>query len=268
MSGTPQQTEVVLKEDPIPALIAHFSCSDAAVAEQAIWAIGNLLGESPKLRDELLVKHDVMTRLLIYIGDQLLSANNGGSSISALRNSVWATSNAVRGKPLPKLELVAPAIPVLASLISHSDLDVRIYALWTLGYICEDGRGNSLDLLVSCSNIVPTIISLAQNASATEWSLLLPALRILASFPMSSNPRHNAIAMKQEVISDALPQILVHPRAAIRKEALYIISNIAADEKAPLELLIESGAMRQVVLHGLMELKERISSRLHSRSPT
>jgi len=43
------------------------------------------------------------------------------------RNATWLLSNLCRGKPPPRWELLAPALPVLVRLLSsHADEEVRV----------------------------------------------------------------------------------------------------------------------------------------------
>jgi len=47
------------------------------------------------------------------------------SSASMLRNAVWSLSNFCRGKPQPDLELVRPALPILAQIL-HACPDTEV----------------------------------------------------------------------------------------------------------------------------------------------
>lgn len=64
---------------------------------QAVWALGNVAGDSPKCRD-LVLAHGALI--------PLLSQLNEHAKLSMLRNATWTLSNFCRGKPQPSFEQV------------------------------------------------------------------------------------------------------------------------------------------------------------------
>lgn len=100
-SGTAEHTQVVIAAQAVPEFIRLLSSPVADVREQAVWALGNIAGDSPNCRDYVL-KQGALRPLL-----QLLSENN---KLSMLRNATWTLSNFCRGKsPQPDWDLVSPA---------------------------------------------------------------------------------------------------------------------------------------------------------------
>lgn len=65
-SGTSEQTQNVVKYGAIPKLVKLLKCASPVVAEQAVWALGNIAGDGPYARDHVLA-HDALLLLLDLI---------------------------------------------------------------------------------------------------------------------------------------------------------------------------------------------------------
>ena len=65
-SGSSQQTQAVVETGAVIHFIRLLSSKHQNVCEQAVWALGNIIGDGPILRDYV-IRHGVVTPLLTFI---------------------------------------------------------------------------------------------------------------------------------------------------------------------------------------------------------
>lgn len=65
-SGTSDQTMTVVNADAVPKFVKLLQSPSIIVAEQSVWALGNIAGDGPATRD-IVLKHNVIEGLLQLI---------------------------------------------------------------------------------------------------------------------------------------------------------------------------------------------------------
>lgn len=137
-SGTSEHTKVVIDNQAIPIFVRLLTSPNDDVREQAVWALGNIAGDSPRCRD-LVLNAEALGPLLEQLKD-----NN---KLSMLRNATWTLSNFCRGKPQPEFEKTQLALPSLARHIHNSDEEILTDACWALSYL-SDGTNDKIDKVI------------------------------------------------------------------------------------------------------------------------
>ena len=117
---------------------------------KAIWALGNIAGDSSEFRDMILNCGGIKPLIKI-----LQTTENKNS----IKHGTWALSNLCRGKPLPDFEQVKEAIPILASVvIKEDDPEVLTNATWALSHL-SDGNDSRIQSVID-TGCVPRLVAL------------------------------------------------------------------------------------------------------------
>jgi len=238
VSGSSEHVEVCVGKGVVPKMVELLNSPNDDVREQAVWALGNIAGDSAKFRDEVL-NHNALIPLL-----RQLDPNS--TRISMLRNATWTLSNFCRGKPKPPFELVKPALPTLASLIKDSnDSEVLTDACWALSYL-SDGSNEKIQAVVDagvCGRLAELLTDPLKHPKAVT-----PALRGVGNI-VTGDDQHTQ-AMIDCGVLPSLHKLLSHSQKGVRKETCWALSNITAGTKQQLQAVIDHGII-PVLVHVL-----------------
>lgn len=236
-SGTSEHTRVVIDNGAIPIFVNLVRCPHADVREQAVWALGNIAGDSTRCRDLVLSYNrdlGLVPNLLVAMGDLASS-----TQITMLRNATWTISNLCRGKPPPRWELIAGLLAPLVQLTFHSDDEVLVDACWALSYICEPA--DRIELLTS-SGALPRLTALLAHASPNVQT---PALRCIGNVATGTAEQTQAV-LQCEALS-AVGRLLVCGKKELKKEACWMISNVTAGSTAQIDAVCASGLVPALI---------------------
>ncbi|KAG8219728.1 armadillo-type protein, partial [Butyriboletus roseoflavus] len=229
-TGSHQQ--VVPLSPPFPNLSTSCHPPYSMFANKAVWALGNIAGDSPQCRDYVL-QQGALRPLLT-----LLSENH---KLSMLRNATWTLSNFCRGKnPQPEWELISPALTVLTKLIYSMDDEILIDACWAISYL-SDGSNDKIQAVIE-SAVCRRLVDLLMHSSTAVQT---PALRSIGNIVTGDDLQTQVV-----IASGALPallSLLSSPKEGIRKEACWTISNITAGSPPQIQAVIDANIIPPLI---------------------
>ncbi|GAB4835666.1 Importin subunit alpha-4 [Ancistrocladus abbreviatus] len=231
-SGTSEHTRVVIEHHAVPMFVQLLASASDDVREQAVWALGNVAGDSPSCRDLVL-----STGALVPLLTQL----NENSKLSMLRNATWTLSNFCRGKPPAPFEQVKPALPVLQQLIYMNDEEVLTDACWALSYL-SDGPNEKIQAVIE-AGVCLRLIELLLYPSPT---VLIPALRTVGNI-VTGDDNQTQFVIDNQVLPNLYKLLTQNHKKSIKKEACWTISNITAGNKAQIQAVIEANLVLPLV---------------------
>ncbi|CAL1287528.1 unnamed protein product [Larinioides sclopetarius] len=233
-SGTSLQTTAVVNTGAVPLFLELLKSPHQNVCEQAVWALGNIIGDGPDFRDYV-IKLGVVPPLLSFIKPDI--------PLPFLRNVTWVIVNLCRSKdPPPPVETIKELLPALCMLIHHTDVNILVDTVWALSYL-TDGGNDQIQMVID-SNVVPLLVPLLSHK---EVKVQTAALRAVGNI-VTGTDEQTQVVLNCDALSH-FPALLNHTKEKINKEAVWFLSNITAGNQQQVQAVIDAGLIPMIIHH-------------------
>uniref|UniRef100_A0AAQ5XWK8 Importin subunit alpha n=1 Tax=Amphiprion ocellaris TaxID=80972 RepID=A0AAQ5XWK8_AMPOC len=227
-SGTSAQTQAVVKSNAVPLFLRLLHSPHQNVCEQAVWALGNIIGDGPQCRDYV---------ISLGVVKPLLSFINPSIPITFLRNVTWVIVNLCRNKdPPPPMETVQE-VGVSARC---TGFHILVDTVWALSYL-TDGGNEQIQMVID-SGVVPFLVPLLSHQ---EVKVQTAALRAVGNI-VTGTDEQTQVVLNCDVLSH-FPNLLTHPKEKINKEAVWFLSNITAGNQQQVQAVIDAGLIPMII---------------------
>uniref|UniRef100_A0A8C0ID48 Importin subunit alpha n=1 Tax=Bubo bubo TaxID=30461 RepID=A0A8C0ID48_BUBBB len=207
-SGTSEQTQAVVQSNAVPLFLRLLHSPHQNVCEQAVWALGNIIGDGPQCRDYV-ISLGVVKPLLSFISPSI--------PITFLRNVTWVMVNLCLGY-----------------------LSILVDTVWALSYLTD--AGNEQIQMVIDSGIVPHLVPLLSHQ---EVKVQTAALRAVGNI-VTGTDEQTQVVLNCEALSH-FPALLTHPKEKINKEAVWFLSNITAGNQQQVQAVIDANLVPMII---------------------
>ncbi|KAK4319247.1 hypothetical protein Pmani_009786 [Petrolisthes manimaculis] len=223
-SGSSAHTRAVVDAEAVRVLVRLLSSADRGVQEQAVWALGNIVGDGAECRDHV-IREGAISPLVNLIQPNM--------PVAMRRQVCWMLTNLFRVKkarvsPVEQHECVQG----LKTLIASLDTQVQADALWGTAYLAELGS-SALDDLTNAG----VVRDMVERLYSEKERVVIAALRATGSVAAGTDEQTEAL-----VQAGALPiyrELLSHHNPGIARESAWILSNITAGTTRQIQLAID-----------------------------
>ncbi|KAL1773185.1 importin subunit alpha-3 [Sigmodon hispidus] len=231
-SGTSEDTQAVVQANAVPLFLRLLHSPHHNISEQAVWALGNIIGDGPQCRDYV-IGLGVVKPLISFISPCI--------SKTFLRNVTWVLVNLCRHKdPPPPMEAIQEILSALCVLIQHTDVYVLADTAWALSYLTD--AGNEQIQMVIDSGIVPHLIPLLSHQ---EVKIQTAALRAVGNI-VTGTDEQTQVVLNCDALSH-FPALLTQPKEKINKDAVWLLSNITAGNQHQVQAVIDAHLVPMII---------------------
>ncbi|XP_062136435.1 importin subunit alpha-4-like [Drosophila sulfurigaster albostrigata] len=230
-SGPSELTHKVATSGAVPILVNLLSAGDYKVADQAIWALGNIIGDGPEKRDFVL-GFGLIQPILNLLKAEL--------PISFVRNIAWVIGNISRQcEPVVSQQITMEIQPALKVLLEYTDVQVVKDTMWAINNFTQDK--DRIQIIVE-SGIVPKIVSLV---GSNVVSIKCAAVNCLGNIVTGTDEQTQAV-LDTNILS-YFPSLCLHPDMQLRRSIMWFLSNIVAGTVSQIQQIIDANLIAPII---------------------
>ncbi|XP_020615337.1 importin subunit alpha-9-like [Orbicella faveolata] len=237
-TGVHDDTMKVLKASAA-YLITYLSGQNVQLQDQCAWALGNFSGDSQECR-EILRAQGIIVPMVKLLKSPISTV---------VQSAAFALSNLARGEQIVAEELLQAGIaPILINLLTpgNSSIDVAVEVAWVLSYLTS--KPSCVPVFVSggiVDILVHFLASLAQETPHNPQAVT-PMLRSLGNV-VSGPDEYGTQAMQSGALVAAMMSYLQSMHRHIKKESLWVLSNLTAGPTEHTDALIQAGILPSIM---------------------
>jgi len=223
-AGDETQTELVVDLGVIPLFVEFLKSDVPRLGEQAIHGIGNIVPTSSDYIDQVIEcgGFPLMVKL-----------TENTQKKEEFKTGIWAICNICRRKPILPYEELSVAVKVLIkALDKNMEIDVIKDAIWAFSYVIGAENADVQDLIDN--ELAKKFVDMME---LNQLGVLVPTIRSLGNMVNIANEAQ----LKEILKANPLPKLLeylISPKAIVRKETCWLISNITCCGEEMIELII------------------------------
>ncbi len=242
-SGSAEQTaEVVNCPSAMPNLVNLLESDSAKVRHEALWALGNVAGDSTAHRD-ILLNLDVLSKLLpLLCTEDVISSQ----PIWLLRTATWTLCSLCRDKPSADWNHLQPIIHALSVMVTSDDQEILKNSCWTLAYLSDaddsEEKASMILNLIHASGSFERLISLLEYKDAVVRH---PALSTFGNMTIFSGEQ-----MQQMIDCGVLKKfkkLMTDKNERIRKCVCWALSNVMTGSERYIEAVISEDLVPDLI---------------------
>uniref|UniRef100_A0AAF5D4D0 Importin subunit alpha n=2 Tax=Strongyloides stercoralis TaxID=6248 RepID=A0AAF5D4D0_STRER len=230
-SGTCEHTKAVVDAGVIPILLQYldnYRCN-SDLTEQCIWALANIVGDSPQYRDITIKKG-------LFKCIESIMKDLGELPITVVRNIAWLFSNLSRHRNVnPSDEIFRQSIKYVRDLLKYNDKVVRSDACWGLSHLIRDASDDQLKYFAT----QPIMHYMISFLGSDDNCLILAALRVIGRFAQGTD-RYCDILIQSGIFKQIFPSLFQTKAydVEILYNCIWILSNVVAGPEAHINEIV------------------------------